>query len=167
MKRTCSAFSNLVVVAALVGCGDKATQAPPTENHDGAGAQAADEHDHHGAGPHGGTILEWGGGAFHVEFTVDHVAKSSAVYLLGGDAKTPAPIKADKLTLTINEPAFQVELAAQPLDGEAGGMASRFVGTHENLGIVREFAGTISGEVEGTPYAGDFTEEAGEHGHDH
>jgi hypothetical protein len=33
------------------------------------------------------------------------------------------------------------------------------------LGILGEFAGTISGEIEGTPYTGDFKEER--HGSDH
>ena len=112
----------------------------------------------HGSGPHGGTIADWGGGKFHVEFTVDHDKKESTVYILGGDAKTPAPIKADKLLLNINDPQFQLDLAAKPLDGEADGLSSRFVGTHDSLGKVQEFAGTISGEVDGKPYAGDFKE---------
>lgn len=119
---------------------------------------------HHDAGPHGGTIGEWGGGAYHIEFTVDHDKQEAAVYVLGGDAKTPAPIKADRLLLTINEPSFQVDLAAQPLEGEANGESSRFVGQHESLGKVQEFAGSVTAEVEGTPYSGDFQEEAG---HDH
>lgn len=68
-----------------------------------------------------------------------------------------------KLLLTITEPSFQVELMAQALDGEADGNASRFVGKHEKLGVEQEFAGTVSGEVDGTPYAGDFKEEPHEH----
>ena len=93
------------------------------------------------------------------EFTVDHGKKEATVYILGGDAKSPAPIKAEKLLLSINDPQFQVDLAAQPLKGEAAGSSSRFVGTHDNLGKVQEFAGTISGEADGKPYAGDFKEE--------
>jgi hypothetical protein len=85
---------------------------------------------------------------------------------LADDAATPAPITADKLLLSISEPRFQVELTAVPLDGEPENASSRFTGKHESLGIVREFAGTISGEVDDTPYAGDFKEEP--HGaHDH
>lgn len=128
-------------------------------------AESAASTDHgHGSGPHGGVVADWSGGKYHVEFTVDHDKRKATVYVLADDAATPAPIKTDKLLLTINEPAFQVELAAAPAAGEGGNASSRFVGQHENLGIVREFAGTISGEVDGTPYAGDFKEEAG---HDH
>lgn len=115
----------------------------------------------HGAGPHEGTLADWGGGKFHVEFTVDHDKQEATVYVLGSDEKTPAPIKATdgELLLTIKEPSFQVELMARPLEGETEGNSSRFVGKDEKLGVVQEFEGTISGEVEGTPYAGDFKEE--------
>jgi hypothetical protein len=148
-----------------VGCSKQPGETPSNQ-----GAAGSDDHhdDHvHGAGPHGGTIVEWGGGAYHLEFVVDHDAKSATVYVLGGDAKTPSPVKAEKLLLAIQEPAFEVELAAEPLDDESEGAASRFTGTHDSLGIVQEFAGTITGEVDGTPYAGDFAEEAGDHGHEH
>ena len=156
----------VVFCAALVassGC-SKETNKPPANN--GANAPAAEaEHHDHGDAPHGGTIADWGGGTYHVEFTVDHGAKSTAVYVLGSDGKTASPINASKLTLTINDPEFQIELTPDPLPGEAADKASRFVGAHENLGIVREFEGTISGEVDGTPYAGDFAVVAGGHAH--
>ncbi len=125
---------------------------------------AADGHDH-GAGPHGGTLVDWGGGKYHVEFTVDHDTKDAVVYVLGADEKTPVPVAlADgELLLTIREPAFQVELVARPLAGETEGTSSCYGGTHDGLGLVREFAGTISGAVDGTPFAGDFEEHAHEH----
>jgi hypothetical protein len=98
---------------------------------------------------------------------VDHDKKEATVYILGSDEKSPAPIKADKITLSIHDPMTEMELVAKPLEGEKDGMSSRFVGTHDTIGIVKEFAGTISGEVEGTPYTGDFKEEphSAEHKH--
>ena len=126
-------------------------------------AEPAD-HGDHGPGPHGGTVADWGGGKYHVEFTVDHPKQQATVYILGSDEKSPVPVKAkdDQLLLTVKEPAFQVPLKADPQKGDADGKASRFVGTHEKLGKEQEFAGTISGEVNGTPYAGDFKEEPAE-----
>ena len=161
---------NLMLALALgtlisaVGC----EQPKPSTNSTAAAGDHGHDHPHgeaghshgHGAGPHEGTLADWGGGKYHVEFTVDHDKKEATVYILGGDEKTPAPIKTDKVLLSIKQPAFQVELAAKPLDGETDGKASRFVGTHDSLGVVQEFAGTISSEIEGTPYAGDFAEEA-------
>ena len=140
---------------ALLGCGEKPAPTPATT----APAASAGGHSH-GAGPHGGAVADWGGGAYHVEFTVDHDKKEATVYVLGSDGKTTKPIKAQKITLSIDDPAFQVDLAAQPQDGEPAGKSSRFVGQHENLGIVREFAGSITGELDGTPYAADFAEVA-------
>lgn len=131
---------------------------------EGDGHSHEDGHAHgddhvHGPGPHGGTIADWGGGKFHVEFTVDHDKQESVVYIYGSDEKTAAPIDAEKITLSILDPAFSVELMAKPLSSEILGGSSRFVGTHENLGIVKEYEGSMSGVVEGTPYSGEFKEE--------
>ena len=91
---------------------------------------------------------------------MDHDKKEATVYIIGGDAKTPAPVKASKVHLVINDPKTELDLIAVPLETEKDGKSSRFVGTHDALGIIREFSGTITGEVKGTPYTGDFKEEA-------
>lgn len=157
--RRLSAMSSSALLVFVLGCGQQpAPTAAPAPNSPGAPAAEKEEHAH-GSGPHGGTISDWGGGAYHVEFTVDHDKKEATVYILGGDAKTPAPIKAKTIHLVINDPLTEMELSAKPLEGEAEGTSSRFAGTHDTIGIVQEFAGTISGEVEGTPYTGDFKEE--------
>jgi len=173
MKTSLNLLTALMATAAMTflsGCGGSEEPAPSTPaaqpaakaNESGGGGHG------HGAGPHEGTLADWGGGKYHVEFTVDHDKKESVVYVLGSDEKTPDPIKADKLLLSINDPEFQVELTADPLEGEADGTSSRFVGAHESLGIVREFAGSISAEVDGTPYVGEFSEAAhGAGGHTH
>lgn len=164
----------LTVTTMVLGC----TPAPPpaapvtpaAAKHDPHGhSHEAGDHHSHGAGPHGGTLADWGGGRYHVEFTVDHSKGEAVVYVLGSDEKTPVPVKTvdGTLLLTIQEPAFQVELAARALPGESDGSSSRYGGTHESLRIVREFTGTISGAVDGTPFAGDFTEQPhGDHGHE-
>jgi hypothetical protein len=162
MKRICLVLVCLSLPYAFTGCGS--TQ-PAADSKAKGGAPA--EHAGHGAGPHEGVVTDWGGGKYHVEFTVDHGKKEATVYILGGDEKTPAPVKATNVMLTINDPKFETELKAQPQPGDPEGASSRYVGTHDNLGIVREFAGTISGEIEGTPFSGDFKEEphAADHKH--
>ena len=161
----------LLTLSFVLGCGEQ--PAPKTNTPTPPAAPttpAKDDHGHkhggaghaaHGAGPHEGVLADWGGGKFHVEFCVDHDQQEATVYVLGDDEKSASPVKATdgKLLLNIKTPSFQVELVAKPLEGEAEGTASRYVGKHESLGKVQEFAGTISGEVEGTPYAGDFQEE--------
>lgn len=138
------------------------------ESADDNGHDHADgaEHDHsvaghaHRAGPHDGTIADWGGGKFHVEFTVDHEKQQATVYILGADEKTPTPIDASEIDISIVDPMMQFTLLAAPEESDPPGKASRFVGEHEKLAVVQEYAGTISGVVDGTPYSGDFAEEA-------
>lgn len=117
----------------------------------------------HGEGPHGGTVADWGGGKFHVEFTVDHDKQEATVFILGDDEKTALPIDAKEITLAIKDPAFLAMLTASPQDGDPDGKASRFVGNHENLGIVKEYEGSMSGSVDGIPYSGNFKEVAHDH----
>ena len=115
-----------------------------------------DEDHAHGAGPHGGTIFDFG--KWHGEFTVDHKSKEVTVYILGADEKKAAPIQVDKLLLSIKTPQFQVDLKPVPQEGDPKGKSSRFVGKHDNFGKEQEFAGTLSGVVDGKPYADDFEE---------
>ena len=157
--------TGLVLLATLglsSGCGqkEKATKEEPTKLRTDRGDRHKEGHVH-GAGPHGGAVADWGGGKYHVEFTVDHDKQEATVYILGRDEKTPAPIKAKdgEILLTINEPASKIPLKASPMKGESEGASSRFVGNHKSLAIVREYEGTISGVVDGTPYTGKFKEE--------
>ena len=176
----------IIAFAFVTGCGVSVEPAPsdtPTQSkqhsddhdhsghdhsgHDHSGHDHSDHdhsgHDHsghdHGAGPHDGTLADWGGGKYHVELTVDRGKKEVAVYVLGGDAKTPMPIAAEAIQLTIKDSMMQVELMAAAQEGDSEGSASRFVGNHESLAVVKEYAGTITGVIDGTPYSGDFKEE--------
>jgi len=172
MKMTGIAGSLMLSAAlvAFIGCGPSTpppTPAAPPAAGDGS-ADAGDgeaSHGHtHGAGPHDGTLADWGGGAYHVEFTVSHDDKEATVYILGDDEKSPAPIAAAEIKLNIKDPAMDVVLKASPQDGDPAGKASRFVGNHDSLAVVQEYEGTITGVVDGTPYSGDFKEEP--HGHE-
>lgn len=169
IKNRKSKMACLLTLTLALGCsgGDQPASTPKPAP---ATPTAKNDHGHkhagHGAGPHQGAVADWGGGKFHVEFTVDHDKQQATVYILGDDEKTTTPIKAASILLNINDPKFQVELAAAPQEGEAEGTASRFIGKHESLAKVQGFAGTISGEVEGTPYVGEFQEEPhGKHEH--
>ncbi len=52
---------------------------------------------------------------------------------------------------------------ASPEENDPDGKASRFIGTHEKLGVVQEYEGSLTGVIDGTPYTGDFKEEAHDH----
>ena len=166
LKLTQISLAAVGAIAFVIGCSGSQQSATPGSQ--ASGQQTADhaaEHGH-GAGPHDGTLADWGGGKYHVEFTVDHDKQEATVYILGDDEKTPAPVNSEEIQLSISDPVMQVTLKAAPQEGDPEGSASRFVGNHESLGVVQEYAGTITGVVDDTPYAGDFKEEA--HGaHDH
>lgn len=166
MKKFEETLTSLIAIGTLVfvvGCGG--SQQPATSGAPENSQQPA-SHAGHGAGPHDGTLADWGGGKYHVEFTVDHDKQEATVYILGDDEKTASPINADEIQLSITDPPMQVTLKAMPQEGDPEGSASRYVGNHESLGVVQEYAGTMTGVVDGTPYSGDFKEEP--HGaHDH
>lgn len=146
------------ILLAILGCAEKKNAAKPS-----AKAGKRDDHDH-GAGPHGGTIIELG--KYHAEFTVDHPSKKATVYILDGSAKKAEPIQASKLLLSIKDPRFQVDMAPMPQEGDPAGKPSRFVATHDGFGKEQEFEGTVSAEIDGTPILGDFKEKA-HAGHKH
>jgi hypothetical protein len=168
------AFAAALCLVGFLGCKEKTTTstsgtvpaATQADDHGHEHAEGEAGHDHtvaghgHGAGPHDGTIADWGGGKYHVEFSVDHDKQEATAYILGPDEKTPTPIKAESIQLTITDPAMEVTLKASPQESDPPGTASRYVGNHEKLGVVQEYAGTISGVIDDTPYTGDFAEEA-------
>lgn len=155
----------LLVGLSAVGC-NKPADTPKADDKKGEkAAKKDDDHGDHGEGPHGGTVIELG--KYHGEFVVDHGKKTATVYILDGKVKNAEPISAAKLSLSIKQPAFQVDLVAVPQDGDPKGKSSRFVATHDNFGKEQEFEGTVSGEIDGKPYLGDFKEEEHkDHKHD-
>jgi hypothetical protein len=122
-------------------------------------------HDHdHSEGPHGGVVTDFG--KYHVEFTVDHGKKQATVYILDDSMKKAVPATIGEFKISIKSPNFQVDLKADPLEGETKEKASRYTATHDSFGKEQEFEGTFSGVIEGKPYTADFEEE--EHkDHDH
>jgi hypothetical protein len=157
---------SLLVGAVLVtGCQPPPTAATPTKPviKSAAANTPGKPHDHsHDVGPHKGTIFDFG--KYHAEFTVDHAKQEVVVYILGDDMDTPTPVVAEKLSLTIKEPGFTVELKPSPDAKDPAGKSSRFTGKHEKFGKEQEFAGTVAGVVDGKPASGDFKEED-EHDH--
>ncbi len=164
MRSMCRQGVGLALLAVAVGCTQPAGTGPRAGGPAATPAGKAREHTH-GKGPHGGAVADFGGGKYHIEFTVSHPDKQARVYILGGDQKTAAPIKAKdgQLLLSIkgvqSKERFQVTLKAEQQRGDPEGTASCFAGTNDKLGVEQEFEGTVSGEVDGTPCSGDFKEE--------
>lgn len=137
------------------------------DDHDDHGHAGHDHDDHsdeghsHAPGPHGGTVVDWGGGTYHVELVFDHPARKVSAYIYGTDEKTPAPIKAEQIMMATTE----LQLSLKPEGEGESGEYTLYSATHESLGKEAEWEGSVSALVGETPYSGKF--EHGEHDHDH
>jgi hypothetical protein len=167
IHRWATSLAVLAALALTAGCSGDARDKEKKADKDKVARDGKDKEkgkeEHAHEGPHKGAIAEWGEEEYHPEFTVDHKKKEARVYILGPDVKKPAPIKADKVLLTIKKPAFQVELKPEKQKDDPEGTASVFVGTHDNFAREQEFEGSLSAEFGGKQYAGDFKEKAHDH----
>jgi len=154
----------LLVVCSVLSSGcskSNSGQTAPASGGQSNSAATPPEHAH-GAGPNGGVVFDFG--SHHAEFTVDHGKKECTVVVLGDDEKTPAAIAASELILNINETKTAAGTVVQPMTitmkpaDSADSKATKFVGTDSGLGNVADFAGTVSGEVDGKPSQGEFKE---------
>ena len=155
----------LVAALMVMGCTQKNENKPTTKNQGAStqvGSKAEDAPHSHGHGPNGGVMFDLG--KYHAEFTVDHGKKECMIVVIGSDEKTPTPVAATELTLTIKETKTKdgkdvpaMTIALMPKDA-TDGKASEFVGTDDGLGNVADFEGTVSGEIDGKPSQGEFKE---------
>ncbi|MDZ4656088.1 MAG: hypothetical protein SH868_00775 [Bythopirellula sp.] len=129
----------------------------------------AQQEDAHGVGPNGGVVFDLG--AHHVEFTVDHEKQEAKIVVLGADEKSPGFVAASEFIVVTKEtrtadgkvvPALTLVLLPQD---DSNGKASTFVGTDPGIANVADFAGSISGDIDGKPASGEFDEAAGGHAH--
>lgn len=159
--------SLLAAVVWTAGCAKSEDSKPAAT---ASKATPAAEHTH-GAGPNGGVVFDLG--SHHAEFTVDHAKSQCTILILGEDEKTPGPVAATEFILITDEtkaadgtvvPSMTVMMA--PSDA-ADGKAATFVGTDSGIANVADFTGAVTGEIDGKPVAGNFSEVAGGHSHAH
>lgn len=151
-----------MAVLALFGC-SRSKDAKPVPADSSPAATGSDTAPHvHGAGPNGGVVFDFG--SHHAEFTVDHPKQQCTVLVLGDDEKTPLPIGASSFILNILETktadgkvVAPMTITLQPVAATEG-KATTFVGTDPGIGNVADFAGTVSGEIDGKPVMGEFKE---------
>jgi hypothetical protein len=153
----------LVVAMMAAGCSNATDTKPAATDTKGAkSGGAAAEHPPHGAGPNGGVVFDLG--SHHAEFTADHGKKECTILILGDDEKTPTVVAATEFILNIKETKTKEGKVVAPMTitmlpaNAADGKASKFVGADPGIGNVADFAGTVSGEIDGKPAQGEFKE---------
>lgn len=166
--------SMLVFVLAVSGCGGNGDD---TGGGNGGGSSSSadngDHEDHDDSGhshadpPHGGTLIEFGGGEYHGEFV--HDEESVTIYILNADVSEQVAIDAESITLNVTQDGESTpyELQADPDEGDAEGKSSRFTLTDAALIEAIEAEGTTARaavEIDGNPYQGSISHD---HGHSH
>jgi hypothetical protein len=152
----------LVAAVWVSGCSRSSDSTPPvTDAKDATTAAPVAEHSH-GTGPNGGVVFDLG--SYHAEFGVAHPKQQITILVLGDDEKTPTAIAATELVLNIQETktadgtvVAPMTITMLPVD-VTDGKATTFVGTDPGVGNVADFAGTVSGEIDGKPALGEFKE---------
>jgi hypothetical protein len=168
MRSIFPSVKGLIVLAALAGfqgCGKSGSApAPEVDAH-------ADEHAH-GAGPHGGQIIELGEEEYHAELTHDDATHKVGVYLLDGSAKAAAPIDAPSIVVNcrVEEKPTQFTLMAAPQPGEVAGSSSYFELVSEDLVKAIDDPDSVARlniVISGKPYVGLIETHGHDHDHDH
>ncbi|MCA9237646.1 MAG: hypothetical protein KDA44_19370 [Planctomycetales bacterium] len=143
------------------GCSKPAEPSGSQATDESSASADAGEHAH-GSGPNGGVVFDLG--SHHAEFTVDHGQQQVTILFLGADEKSAQPIAAEEFILNIQEtataegtpvPAMTITMLPQEA---SDGTAAAFVGTDPGIGNVADFAGMVSGEIDGKPVMGEFAE---------
>ncbi|MEZ6056680.1 MAG: hypothetical protein R3C01_08245 [Planctomycetaceae bacterium] len=151
----------------LTGC-EKQQEARPFSAGDNVDPH---DHDHGGLGPHLGHIIELGEEEYHAEVTLDITTRELAVWVLGPDSKTLAPLTnaTVALQLTVDGKEQELTLTAAPQEGESEGAASKYEWKGEPLADsikdAEMLVGSISVAFAEKSYTGKITHDHG-HGHD-
>ncbi|MFG0336236.1 MAG: hypothetical protein ACF8TS_22995 [Maioricimonas sp. JB049] len=160
-------------VALLCGCGGGEEYREFGETDDVTNTAPADDHHHHhhDLGPNGGHLVELGDEQYHAEVVLDASERILTVYLLGPDAKSPAPIAAEELTFNLDagDKPQTITLVAIPVEADGENMASRFVSEAdalpESVQDAEDLHGSVAVMIDGTSLTGKVSHD--HHGHDH
>lgn len=145
VRRQQAAF---LILIAMAGCSPRSEIA-------GVPSSAAKTPQHvHGTGPNGGMTFDFGN--YHGEFVIDQGKREVAVFILAEDEKTPQPVSAAKLDLTVKSPSIAIELKPMPTVTDPPGKSSRFVGTHDDLAKNKELDVTVTAKLDNKPSVGQF-----------
>ncbi len=138
----------ILLCCALAACGKKKEEG-------GGGGHAHDE-----PGPHGGEILDLGGGAYHLEILHDHDGGSMKVWILDSAMKETIPVPAPVVNLVTKGGPVQFTLT--PGATLEGNLALEWHGAHDGL-KVDPWDGRIVLNIKGKTFQSPLEGEAHKH----
>jgi hypothetical protein len=158
----------------LAGCGGQSSgpSGSTAGVETGAPPSAEAEHTHASEGPHGGTLIELGNGAYHAELVHDDAAETVTVHILDSSAQSGVAIEAAEITINLKRGGRgkQFKVAAAPDPSDSTGKSSRFVSSDPELAddLDQEGAGArLVISIDGKQYRGDIDHHHGHDEHDH
>lgn len=151
-----------LLIATMAGCDSQTATSPGSSSHEGEA-----HHDHGTTGPHGGPLIELGGGNYHAELVSDESSGAISVYLLDASAAKAVAIEAESvaINLTHDGQAEQFSLAADPEANDGEGLSSRFTSNDADLKDElkhHDAQAQLVVAIEGRQFRGKI-----EHDHDH
>lgn len=163
-------FVSVTAGCLLAGCNGSGGDYKTAKQIEKAGGKPVHDDEHgHGAGPHGGAIVELGDDEYHAEVVVDGKTQTLQVFLLGSDAKTEAATGATEATV-VTEDQKSLTLKSAPQKGDAEGKTSRFeLNDEEAVGALAKAGylhGSLQLEIDGKPFRGDIDAHFGGSTHD-
>lgn len=101
-----------------------------------SGMTGTPQHHHHHAAPHGGSLVELGTEAAHLELVVNRASGSLTLYVLDGEAEHAVRVASPSLTLHVERDGgapvvVTLGPVANALTGETVGATSQFAAIHD------------------------------------
>lgn len=154
--------ATILLCMAVIGCNK-------SDQHPGDVASPRTGHHHHSA-PHGGSLVELGQHAAHLEVVFQPSTGQMDIYVWDAHVENPIRLQTGKaLALELSDPSelkVSLEPVADPLSGETRENTSHFSVTVQELEGVASFRGRVPEiSVQGTTYQDVLIEYPSSHSH--
>jgi hypothetical protein len=173
--QTLPVYCLALLTTVLIGCGDPAADVEEvqTADVDAANAEAAaSEHKH--TAPHGGHLIPIGDHEYNIEMVFSEDPRELHAYVLGGHAEKKIGLGLESFDFDQEDDEgneVEIELMANPQEGDEEGTASRFTAKGDaipaSIKSLEDLHGHVHIEIEGKQRVGDLDHDHEEgDGHD-
>jgi hypothetical protein len=172
--QTLPVYCLALLTTVLIGCGDPAGDVEEVQTTDVAAANAeaaASEHKH--TAPHGGHLIPIGDHEYNIEMVFSAEPRELHAYVLGGHAEKAIGLELESFDFDQEDDEgneVEIELMANPQEGDEDGTASRFTAKGDaipaNIKSLEDLHGHVHIEIEGKQRSGDLDHDH-EEGSDH
>jgi len=173
--QTLPVYCLALLTTVLIGCGDPAADVAEVQTADVEAANeeaAASEHKH--TAPHGGHLIPIGDHEYNIEMVFSAEPRELHAYVLGGHAEKTIGLDLESFDFDQEDDEgneVEIELMANPQEGDEDGTASRFTAKGDaipaDIKSVEDLHGHVHIEIEGKQRVGDLDHDHEEgDGHD-